>query len=289
MQFYIVDAFSKELFGGNTAGVVFVGDGEPFPDEDRMMKTARELRYSETAFVKRLTPNRFHIRYFTPTDEVDLCGHATIGAFGALMDSGLVSANSAYEIETKVGVLAINTENELVFMDMSPPREVATIAQIEQQDQLARIMGITIADIGMAPKIISAGLPDIILHVKSKERLMGMQPDFHALSSVSREYGVVGVHAFTLLDEEGAVAYCRNFAPLYDINEEAATGTANAALTYYLFQNKIIDANSVHTFLQGESMKRPSEIFTSLTLHDSTPHIRVGGAFRVLARGELLL
>lgn len=289
MKFYIVDAFSTELFGGNTAGVVFVGEREFFPDKDMMIKIAGELRYSETAFVKRLKPNRFHIRYFTPTGEVDLCGHATIGTFGALMDAALVSDNSAYEIETKAGVLAINTENGLVFMDMSPPREIETIAQTEKQDQLAHIMGITIADIGMTPKIISAGLPDIMLHVKSKELLMAMQPDFQALSDLSCDYGVVGLHAFTLSNEEGSIAYCRNFAPLYDINEEAATGTANAALTYYLFQNKIIDANSVHTFLQGESMKRPSEIFTSLTLHDSTPHIRVGGAFRVLAKGELLL
>ena len=75
MKFYIVDAFTDTLFGGNPAGVAILDEHVDFPSEDQMRKTAAELRYSETAFVKPLGDGEFHTRYFTPTDEVDLCGH----------------------------------------------------------------------------------------------------------------------------------------------------------------------------------------------------------------------
>ena len=83
MRYYIVDAFTDHPFGGNPAGVVLL-DGNSFPNETLMLQIAAELRYSETAFVRRDSEKEFTIRYFTPMAEVDLCGHATIASF-ALM------------------------------------------------------------------------------------------------------------------------------------------------------------------------------------------------------------
>ncbi len=80
MRYYIVDAFTDRPFGGNPAGVVLLGE-EPFPDERLMMQIAAELRFSETAFVRRLSSTEYHVRYFTPMAEVELCGHATIATF----------------------------------------------------------------------------------------------------------------------------------------------------------------------------------------------------------------
>ena len=76
MKFYIVDAFTETTFGGNPAGVVILPEGADFPSDEVMVKTAAELRYSETAFIKKLGEKEFQIRYFTPAAEVDLCGHA---------------------------------------------------------------------------------------------------------------------------------------------------------------------------------------------------------------------
>ena len=76
MKFYIVDAFTTEVFVGNPAGVVILPDGADFPSDEVMVKTAAELRYSETAFIKNLGGGEFNIRYFTPAAEVELCGHA---------------------------------------------------------------------------------------------------------------------------------------------------------------------------------------------------------------------
>lgn len=83
MRYYIVDAFTDKPFGGNTAGVVLLG-GDHFLSEELMLLIAAELRYSETAFVRRHSDREFTIRYFTPMAEVELCGHASIASFALL-------------------------------------------------------------------------------------------------------------------------------------------------------------------------------------------------------------
>ena len=75
MKFQIVDAFTRQTFGGNPAGVVLLPEWADFPADETMRKTAAELRYSETAFIKPLGGNRFHIRYFTPAAEVERPRH----------------------------------------------------------------------------------------------------------------------------------------------------------------------------------------------------------------------
>ncbi|MGE7114332.1 PhzF family phenazine biosynthesis protein [Lysinibacillus sp. NPDC047702] len=97
---------------------------------------------------------------------------------------------------------------------------------------------------------------------------------------------VGGYHAFTLDTEKGIVE-SRNFCPLYGINEEAATGTSNGALTYYLFNNHVLNTfYQEYTFLQGYSMGRPSIIITKL-INKNNPRIMVGGNAMILTKGEL--
>ena len=83
MKYFIVDAFTDQPFGGNPAGVVLL-DGDSFPKEELMLQVASELRYSETAFVKRDSDSEYTVRYLTPKAEVELCGHATIATFSLL-------------------------------------------------------------------------------------------------------------------------------------------------------------------------------------------------------------
>ena len=288
MKFYIVDAFADELFGGNTAGVVILGEKDDFPAEEVMIKTAAELKYSETAFVKQISQKEFKIRYFTPAAEVELCGHATIGSFGALLDFGLAKNNETYTVDALAGKLEVAIKDGFIMMDMSSPVEIAEIKEPAKLDELAKVMGISAEEIGMVPQLISTGLPDIMLQVKSKEILMKINPDFHALSKLSKDYEVVGVHAFALASEKGTTAFCRNFAPLYDIDEEAATGTSNGALTYYLYKNKLVVENENNVFLQGESMNRPSKIMSILTRDEKGKvKIKIGGVFKILVKGDI--
>lgn len=290
MKFYIVDAFANQPFGGNTAGVVLLESEDDFPADEVMTKAASELRYSETAFVKPKGIGGVHIRYFTPVAEVNLCGHATIGSFGALLEEKIIEKSGPYKLHTLAGELEVSLKDGFILMDMSPPEELAEIRDLSMIDELARVMGIQVQDIGLTPQIISTGLPDLILHVKNKQILMDIKPDFPKLAELSKMHKAVGVHAFCMAEDTPEVtAYCRNFAPLYDIDEEAATGTSNGALTYYLYKNGLIEQDKNNTFIQGESMNRPSTIMSLLKKEEGKVKIKVGGTYITIARGEIFL
>lgn len=299
MKFYIVDAFTDTLFGGNPAGVVILEKEAAFPADEVMRKTAAELRYSETAFIRQTGESEFHIRYFTPAAEVDLCGHATIGSFFALADAGLVKFGSSYVCNTLAGRLNIDLSNGSVLMDMGVPQAIGRITEMDALQELYTIMGITEEKQGevlvgekagmmLVPEMISTGLPDIMLPVRSEEELAAIAPDFPALSKLSERYEVVGVHAFTVNTKDGAV-HCRNFAPLYDIDEEAATGTSNGALTYYLYKDGLLSPGTDNLFIQGEAMDRPSKITSRLTAVGGNVIIQVGGNAVILACGDINL
>lgn len=295
MKFYIVDAFTETLFGGNPAGVVILPDGSDFPSDEIMIKTAAELRYSETAFIRRLNDTEFNIRYFTPAAEVDLCGHATIGSFKALLEGGYIKDNSRYINHTMAGDLNIDIKNGFVLMDMASPVKINEISEDAALAELYGIMGLEYGQqkekgVTLLPQMVSTGLPDIMMPVADRDSLENISPDFKALSALSEKYQVVGVHAFTTDAEEGTTCHVRNFAPLYDIDEEAATGTSNGALTYYGYLNGFVKSGDDCRFVQGEKMDRPSVILSHI--EDSGNggcSIQVGGSGVILAEGDIKL
>lgn len=282
MKYFVVDAFTSEPFGGNPAGVVLLGRDGVFPTDELMRLVAAELRYSETAFVRQDGPMEFTVRYFTPAAEVDLCGHATIATFGTLWREGIVPEGAVCINHTLAGDLEVAV-GEQVMMQMARPQAIDKHVDVMR---LHTIMGDAITNWPEMPvEIISTGLPDIIMPVGSVEDLNHLRPDMAALSDLSREFEVTGVHAFAIADD-GYTAHVRNFGPLYGIPEESATGTANGALTHYLHRRGIISAPTQCRFLQGEAMGRPSVVATAL---DNDGSIRVGGQSRIIAIGDLLI
>ncbi len=282
MRYYIVDAFTDTPFSGNPAGVVLLNQGESFPSDELMQHIAAELRYSETAFVRTDGPAEFTVRYFTPRAEVELCGHATIATFGTLAREGIVDEGTQCLNHTLAGVLHV-VAGRRVMMQMAAASVIDRNIDIAR---LHRIMGGSA--IGHWPalpvEIVSTGLPDILLPVDGVSALSALRPDMDALSTLSRELDVTGVHAFALTDD-GMTAHVRNFGPLYGVPEESATGTANAALTHYLHRHGLISAGASCRFLQGEAMHRPSVVSTTLHADGS---IWVGGSCSIVARGQLL-
>jgi PhzF family phenazine biosynthesis protein len=281
MKYYIVDAFTSEPFGGKPAGVVLLDDD--FPSDKLMQQIAAEFRYSETVFVQRQNRNEFTMRYFTPAGEVDLCGHATVAAFGLRNRKGMVNDYQPSINHTLAGDLEVNIGQQ-VMMQMAKPRV------IDQQVDAARLHQVMApaADVqwpDMPIEIVSTGRPDSIMPVATVDDLNALQPDMDALSDLSRDLNVTGVHAFAIAGDD-FTAHVRNFGPLYGIPEESATGTANAALTHYLHRRGLITPPATCRFMQGEAMQRPSVITTAL--HDDGS-IHVGGQCCVIARGELLL
>ena len=259
----MIDAFTSERFGGNPAGVVIYQQ----TDEAFMQAFAKEVGFSETAFVKQLDSNTFDVRFFTPNTEVALCGHATIATFKALLHETMVQENQTYFMKTIAGTLPITIQQSLIVMEQGEP---CLGTEFDNKDELAALFQLSPSLIGdetfqLVPQAASTGLWDIMLPIKSKEALYAMKPDFEAITAFTKKHDVAGIHAFTL-DTKEAIAESRNYCPRYEIDEEAATGTSTGALTYYLAQNNVsLKPDEYHTFYQGHSMGRPSTIMTKMT------------------------
>lgn len=278
MRYYIVDAFTDQPFGGNPAGVVLL-DGNRFPSETLMLQIAAELRYSETAFVRRDSEKEFTIRYFTPKAEVDLCGHATIASF-ALMHRVLGITGQCL-CHAKAGDIHVEA-GPRVLMQMTPSEVLKTI---EDTEEVYRAIGICDYTPTLPVMIVSTGLPDFMIQVGDVETLNRLPLDMSAISAVTEKHNAVSFHVFAF-GNDGYTAHVRDFGPLYGVPEESATGTANASLTHYLQQNGCIPPTGDFSFLQGEAMGRPSLVATRVTT-DGT--IYVGGTAAVVAEGEMRL
>lgn len=276
MKAYVSDSFTDTLFGGNQAGVVLFENGEEYLHDELMRKIAAEFKHSETAFVRRLDARTFRLRYFTPAAEVPLCGHATIAAFCALRDEGFL-APGAYAAQTNAGLLGIQVRKDVVWMDMAPakmepPLDEASCAPLyeayglSQQDRPE----------GLSPRIADTGLRDIILPVKDKEALLRARQDEKRVCALSQQYDAVGVHMFCL-GGESILAFCSNFAPAVGIPEECATGTANGALTHYLYHHGLIAEEKENLIIQGEHMGRRSQILSRVLKDSKTTRVQIGG------------
>ena len=275
MKIFVCDAFSSEIFKGNQAGVVILDENENYPSETFMKNIAAELKHSETAFVKKIDDKKFEIRYFTPTEEVELCGHATISVFSTLRQLEIITIGK-YIAKTLAGDLEIIVDENFIWMDMSAPR----IEYIFNSNEIKEIYSAFNLDISQAPKnlipkIVNTGLSDIIIPIDNKEVLDSFIMNKEKVIELSKKYKVVGAHLFTLDKNKKVTAFCRNIAPLVGIDEECATGTSNGALTHYLKDYDVISTQDINTFIQGESMGRASTIFSKYKEDDKT--IQIGG------------
>lgn len=280
MKVYVMDSFSDRIFGGNQAGVVLADKAlEPAV----MQQVAAELKHSETAFVWQ-TEEGNRLRYFTPAGEVDLCGHATVAVFALLRRLGRIE-DGTHKALTRAGALEIEVSGETVWMDMAPPKTLGILPE-ESWEELYGAYGLTLEDrpADLPPEIVSTGLADIMMPIRDHETLLRAVQDERTVTELSRRFDVTGVHMFCLGEE---AVYCSNFAPLYDIPEECATGTSNGALTYYLYERSLVKPERENLFLQGEHMERPSRILSRLTVQDGVVRVRIGGQSVMSLAGEM--
>jgi PhzF family phenazine biosynthesis protein len=272
-EVFELSAFVKDGQGGNPAGVVLNADDLSV---NQMKEIACKLGYSETAFVLSAENADFHIRYFTPNEEVNLCGHATIATFSLLSQKGIIQTGK-YLIQTKAGLLNVHlNDDESVFLQQRLPE----FGQVLTNEEIAASLGIEKDDFNqeLPIQIVSTGLPDIMIPVKSLSILKQLKPNFSHIQEISQKYQVIGYHVFTLETLHASTAHCRNFAPLYDIDEESATGTANAALACYL--ERYGNGNQLDPFIfeQGYVMNRASEIIVHIDRNEyGLSNVSVGG------------
>ncbi|MCA5012043.1 MULTISPECIES: PhzF family phenazine biosynthesis protein [unclassified Enterococcus] len=264
---YVVNGFSKDHKGGNKAGVVLME--KPLTTYQKMA-IAKQLGYAETAFISSSDQADYKFEYFTPKEEVDLCGHATIGSFALLKHLNKIFKNR-YTIETNSGVLTVTIEDDTIFMEQTNPVFYETLSS----EELAECFDIEKIDQEYPIQIVSTGLKDILIAIRSESELHALQPNFEKIKELSESYHVVGMHLYAFNDDR---IICRNFAPLYDINEEAATGTSNGALACYLYKQHGL-RKEVYVFEQGYSLRLPSEILVKLKTNSNNEieKVYVGG------------
>lgn len=280
---YIVDAFADKMFEGNPAGVVIV---DYKLSEDKMQKIAKELNLSETAFVERIDIDRYEVRFFTPVEEVDLCGHATIGTFYTMakleyiqpLEDGVKKVIQ----HTKGGKLPVYITYKWgkvinVTMEQSDPEEFGELKNLEK---LAQALNISVEEIGLEgedvkPEIISTGIKDVMVPVKNKDVIAKIVLNEELTLELNKEEDFYSIHAFAL-DRDQSTTYQRNFCPILGIKEEAATGTSTGAMLHYLQKHKLIDGNKIKA-IQGIEMGRPSTILGEIVEVNSKSSIRVGG------------
>jgi len=270
---YKVSAFDFNKKGGNPAGVILEADKL---SEQEMLAIAKDIGYSETAFVMKSDKADFKVRFFTPVDEVDLCGHATIGTFNLLREIGSLVPGE-YSQETKAGILKLQIFNDYVLMEQTLPEYLEFINPKE-------LMHCFISDeeniYGELPiQIVSTGLKDIIVHVKDLHSLISMKPNFEEIHRISKLYDVVGIHAFCFETYNESDLHVRNFAPRFGIDEESATGTANGALCCYLQKYFPEFKKEEYIIEQGYSMNEPSQIKVRINAEDDViKDVYVGGS-----------
>lgn len=273
MIVYRLNSFSLDGKGGNPAGVVL--DTESIDDTERLA-IARKVGFSETVFVEKSNIAEFKLGFFTPSNQVELCGHATIAAFHLLRKLGLIS-DKKYSQETLAGIQKIRVEKDNIWMSQNLPQ----FDQIIAPEKIAKSLNISLDQIDQRYpiQIVSTGLRDIIIPIKTVANLNEIEPNFKMISQISQQYNVIGYHIFTVGCQDFS-AQCRNFAPLYAIEEEAATGTASGALAAYLCKHQILPGDYTNlTFLQGVAMQQASEIKVSLEQKDNKiVQVWVGGS-----------
>lgn len=289
-KLWIYDSFTNEKFKGNPAGVVLDGKGL---EEDQMQLIARELGYPETVFIFK-DDSKIKVRFFTPKEEIDLCGHATIAYGTALVESGMINVNEGenkIDIETNLGILPIiitmeNKKVKNIMMYQASPKLSKDF--ILDREKLAKSLNISRDDFREEIDIVKAytGVWDLMIPLKSKEALDNIDENMNLIKELSRELGIISLHPFYL--DENKQLYARNLAPIVDIDEEAATGTSNGALTYYLYSLGIVKDREEISVIQGEQMGRKSEIRGKIQIENGEIKVLIGGTALKIIEGNLI-
>ncbi|HEC88695.1 MAG TPA: PhzF family phenazine biosynthesis protein [Thermoplasmata archaeon] len=274
IPFYIVNAFTNKPFKGNPAGVVLNAD---FLDEEMMQKIAGELKCSETSFVMKSERADYFLRYFSPLKEVNLCGHATIATFYLMNREGLIRKKKI-NVETKAGIIGVEIKEEEIFMEQAEPifKEMNL-----NEKEIAEALRIDENEIDNLPiEVVSTGLFSLNVPIKKLETVQKMEPDFEKVKEICKktEAGSIFVFTFETLNED-CLIHARCFAPLYGVNEDAVTGTANGALGAYLVKNGLLKEYR-YKAEQGYEVGR--EGIVKVEINDK---IKIGGKACIIMKG----
>jgi PhzF family phenazine biosynthesis protein len=255
-----VDAFTDRQFGGNPAAVCWLNEAA---DPEWMQSVAAEMNLSETAFV-RSGENGFELRWFTPTVEVDLCGHATLATAHALWSSNLVPRGTPLRFHTRSGVLTCTQDGDFIELDF--PATPASAVEIPRE---------LTAALGAEPDYVGKSRFDYLAVYDSAKTVRSLKPDFRKMEKIP----VRGVMVTSLADDGHFDFISRFFAPAVGVDEDPVCGSAHCCLTPYWSErlNK--------TSLMANQVSARGGV---LRLRLNGDRVILGGQAVTVWRGELL-
>jgi len=258
IPFYQVDAFTDRVFGGNPAAVCLL---DQWPADDVMQHIAAENNLSETAFLVG-SGSDYDLRWFTPTLEIDLCGHATLAS--AFVIFNFLELNcDAVRFQTASGELRVGREADLLVMDF-PARPA---------DRAGKVAGLAEA-LGAEPELVY-GARDILAVFATETQIRTMAPDFAALEKIKDAFAVIVTAPGDNVD-----FVSRFFAPNAGIPEDPVTGSAHCTLVPYWSAR--FGKQKLHAL---QVSARGGELFCE----DLGDRVSLAGRAVLFARGELVL
>lgn len=266
-----IDTFTREPFRGNPAGVCLVDDPDAFP-EARMQAIAAELLLSETAFVAS-HGDRYSLRWFTPTQEALLCGHATLASAHALWTTGALDADRAARFSTRwKGELTARRVADSTSATVAVDFPAAPSTRVETPDGLEVAIGSPVSAVG------SNDLHHVV-EVADEETVRALSPDRALLEAVP------GVEAITVTARSEDPSFdfvSRYFAPRHGIVEDPATGSAHTSLGPW-WADRL-----GRTELVGHQVSRRTGVVRVRVGDPSPDRVTIEGDLVTVWQGELL-
>jgi PhzF family phenazine biosynthesis protein len=221
MRIRVVDAFTDRPFRGNPAGVCLLEAGE-WPDEEWMQAVAAELNHAETAFARPSLRDDadWDLRWFTPTNEERLCGHATLATTHALAADGKVMGKVAFA--TRSGILTATVEAGGITLDFPVNRPV----EVPVPEGLAAALAVEPLEVYVAGE-----LRDLLVVVRDEAAVRAAVPDYDVMAGIIQREKLRGVIVTAAATEYDFVS--RFFAPGSGIPEDPVTGSAHTSLAPY--------------------------------------------------------
>ncbi|MCF6255777.1 MAG: PhzF family phenazine biosynthesis protein [Gammaproteobacteria bacterium] len=260
LPIFQVDAFiTDKSFSGNPAAVCLLTVSK---SAEWMQAVAEEMNLSETAFVC-ACDDGFELRWFTPTIEVDLCGHATLAAAHVLWEQNMLTAGTTARFQSKSGCLRVRQSADRIELDFPAEPVVATKAP----DALLSALGIEHAE-------VYRNRLDYLVTVPTVAEVRELTPDFSRLKKVD----IRGVMVTAGADDANVDFVSRFFAPAAGINEDPVTGSAHCAL--YPFWSERLNKTEMTAF---QASKRGG----LLKLRGEEGRVMIAGRTLTVTSGEL--
>ncbi len=261
-ELHRLTAFSTDSEGGNPAGVWI---GNELPDPDTMQAIAKQVGYSETAFLAPKTGKRRTVRYYSPEAEVPFCGHVTI-ASGVVL--GNAEGDGTYLLDSIVGEIPVEASSKNGIKQASltsvEPKYEQPSEQLLKQVLATLNWQTDELDNSIPPALAYAGAWHFVIAAGSKQRLDQLDYDFDQLKSLMLENDLTTIQL--VWRENQTLFHSRNPFPVGGVVEDPATGAAAAALGGYLRESGLLQVPATVNIRQGEVMGRPSQIDVDIPL-----------------------